>query len=116
MTCQSGGNGCGAAGCLTASWESVNGPSWGCWGSTASVAAEGTAGSFASFCDGSCYIHPFHHAESGRGKSLDLCPGNNMASGSLCGCPETPVGSGTPVCGSVHGCGVGNGILIESET
>lgn len=119
MTCQSGGNGCGTENFLTASWESVNasGPSWGCWGGTAAVAAaDGAAGSSASYWVGSYYIHPFHRAESGPGKSPDLCPGSNMASGSLCGCLETHVGSGIPVCGSAPGCGTENGILTESET
>ncbi len=129
MTCQSGRNGCGTENFLTASWESVNasGPSLVCWGGTvagavavaaaAAGAGAGAVGSSASIGVGSYYIHLVHRAENDHEKkSPDLCPGSNMAFGSLCGCLETPVGSGIPVCGSAPGCGTENGILTESET
>lgn len=101
MICQSGVNDLRTVGCLNVSWECESAPSWGyehvafavalavdmaaAAACSVSVAfAVDTDQSFASCLIYSYCIHP-HHAESGHGRSLVLCPGSNMASGSLCG-------------------------------
>lgn len=126
--CQSGVNDSGTAGCLNVSWGCESAPSWGCELAAFAVAvaapavactvsaafAVDTGQSFASCLIYSCCIHP-HHAESGHGRSLVLCPGSNKASGSLCGNLGTPYDSDTPVDVSVPGYGMENGIWTESE-